>query len=259
MKRFVPLAVGGGIAAAVIALGAVGVVRDGPRPATAQNPTTTTAPAQTAQGPARTITVQGQGKVTGTPDTVNLSLGVQASAPKAVDALTTANRRADELLRTLLRAGVAKVDITTNDVSLYPSYDNSGHPNGYSASNSVSVTLHDVAKAGPTIDAATAAVGDGITFGGVWFSIDDTSTLSAQARQRAVADARTHADQLAKAAGVAVGRVIGIDESTSFGYGTPPMLDSAGVAKGAAPVPTQIEPGSQQVQLDVRVTFALVG
>jgi uncharacterized protein YggE len=254
MKRFVPLVVGGGLAAAVLALGAVVVTQDGPRPATAQSPSTTTAPAD-GHGPARTVTVEGEGTVTGTPDTVHLSLGVHAEAPKAVEALSVANAKADRLLQTLLQAGVAKTDVTTTDVSLYPRYDDGGHATGYTASNTVSVTLHGVDKAGPTIDAATSAVGDGVTFGGVWFAIDDTSALAAQARAGAVADARTHAEQLARAAGARVGEVLAMDESTSSPVVPYPRATGAADSTKTS---TNIEPGSQKVQLDVRITFALV-
>jgi uncharacterized protein len=251
MNRALLLAAGGGaVAAALIAVGVLAAVDDGPAPAVAQNPTTTEVPGAAT----RTITVDGVGAVSGTPDTATLNLGVQVQAPTAAEALDTASSKSQALVDTLTDAGVGKADIQMRGLNVYPTYTGPGSVNGYTAGSSVTATLHDIAKAGPVIDAATAAVGDGITLGGVWFSIDDTSALYAQARQMAVAEARTRAEQLAKAANLAVGSVVSMNESaqhrTYLAAGAATTVPDA-----ARSMP--IEPGRQDLQLTVQVVFEL--
>jgi uncharacterized protein YggE len=260
MNRTIVLAAGGGaLAAALIAVGVLAAVDDGTKSAVAQNPTTTVATG--SPGVARTITVDGIGRVSGTPDTASLTLGVQVQAPTAAEALNTASAKAQTLIDTLTGAGVGKADIQTGNVSVYPNYKDMGTVAGYWASNSVTATVHDVANAGAVIDAAANAVGDGITLGGVWFSIDDTSGLYAQARAIAVGEARTRAEQLAKAANVSVGAVVAMNESAQY-YPSPVAYDgrdSGGAATTTVPVMAPIEPGSQNLQLSVQVVFELIG
>ncbi|HKA04025.1 MAG TPA: SIMPL domain-containing protein [Acidimicrobiales bacterium] len=254
MNRSIILAItGGAVAATLITVGVIASVDDGAKPATAQNPPVSTSPTSTA----RSITVDGVGVVSGTPDTASVSLGVQVHAPTATEALDQASAKAQTLIDTLTAAGVAKADLQTSGVSLYPNSTGPGTVNGYAASNSVTAVVHDVSRAGAVIDAATRAVGDGVTLGSVWFSINDTSTLYAQAREKAVAEARTRAEQLAKAANVSVGGVVAMNESAQY---LPVARDaiSAGGAASTVPVATPIEPGRQELQLTVQVVFELV-
>jgi uncharacterized protein YggE len=178
----------------------------------------------------------------------------------AAAALASAGTKANALIDTLTGAGVAKTDIQTGYVSVWPRYrDNSQDVTGYWASNSVNAVLHDIDRAGAVIDAATEAVGDGITMGGVSFSIDDTSGLYTKARQMAVEEAKRRAGELAEAAGASVGAVMSINESAQE---TPAAVaydraSAATTAAGAASMP--IEPGKQELQLRVQVVFELVG
>jgi uncharacterized protein YggE len=251
MNRAFLLAAGGGaVAAALLAVGVLAAVDDGPAPAVAQNQTTTAVPGAAT----RTITVDGVGAVSGTPDTASLNLGVQVQAPTAAEALDTASSKSQALVDTLTHAGVGKADIQTRGLNVYPTYTGPGTVDGYTAGSSVTATLHDIAKAGPVIDAATAAVRDGITLGGVWFSIDDTSALYAQARQMAVAEARTRAEQLAKAANASVGSVVSMNEAAQY------RTYLAGAAATTVPDAARsmpIEPGSQDLQVTVQVVFEL--
>jgi uncharacterized protein YggE len=223
----------------------------------------TTAPATTPSATAdhpRRITVVGTGKATGTPDVMTIYMGVQTQAKDATSALTEASKAAQALIDSLRNDGVPAADVTTTNVSVYPNYDSTGRRiTGYNASNDLIVKLRKLDKAGEIIDTASSQVGDAIRLNGVSFAIDDTTALTSDARVKAVTDARSHADQLAKAAGTSLGRVMTIDESVSSP--TPPIYyagaDMAAKAASAAPVPLQ--PGSQDLSLQVTVTYELVG
>ena len=59
------------------------------------------------------------------PDTASLSLGVQAVAPSATEALSQANSTAAALIAALKAAGIGDNDIATSGLSIYPQYGSS--------------------------------------------------------------------------------------------------------------------------------------
>lgn len=198
----------------------------------------------------RTITVVGTGKVKGTPDVADLTIGVEAHAVSAVQALQTVNERARKVIDALHDAGVEDADIQTNGLTVGPTYDDRSHIDGYQASNTVVARIRDLTKAGPVVDAAADKAGDDIRVSGITFSIDDDSDLLAQARAKAVKRARAQAGQLADAAGVSVGDVLTIEEQTSY---APSPSYSAADAAASAPV----SPGTQTLSVTATVVFAI--
>ena len=86
------------------------------------------------------------------------------------------------------------------------------------------------------------------------FSIADPTPLQSQARAAAVKQARTRAEELAKAAGVSLGRVTSISESTS---GATPEYASQVKAAGLGAADTSITPGTLEVRVNVQVNYAI--
>jgi uncharacterized protein YggE len=85
---------------------------------------------------------------------------------------------------------------------------------------------------------------------------DNLEALKAQARDQAMQNARAKAEQLARDAGVTLGRPITIEESDVGGV-TPVRAAPAAADAFAAPASTPIQPGELQVQTIVRVTWAI--
>jgi len=202
-----------------------------------------------------TISVEGHGTKSGKPDTATVTLGVQTSDPSASAALSKNNAEANALIAALKTKGVADDDMQTSDLSISPNWDNHGHITGYSVSNTVTVTLHDLSSAGAIIDDAAAKVGDDVRFDGVALSIAKTNKLMEAARADAVRDAITQAQQLAKAAGVKLGAIRTIDDTGSTSPQPLYFSDKQALAAGSAAAPTPIEAGSQQLSFDVNVVF----
>ena len=201
-----------------------------------------------------TIVVAGHGEVTGTPNTMTMSIGVSTTRPSAQDALATNSQEANSLQDTLRAKGVKKKDMQTSNLSIGQNYGKDGNITGYTVSNQVTVTLHDLSKAGDVIDAGASAVGNDITLNGIQLSIDDTSALLRHARQNAVKKAIAHARQLAEAAGVKLGSVRKIDD-TGTTVPQPLYLNAPYASDKAAATP--IQAGSQQLSVDVSLTFAV--
>ena len=204
------------------------------------------------------INVSGQGKVTGKPDTMTVSLGISLLRPTVDAATAEAAATATEIINALKGAGVAEDDIQTSNYSIYPEYDYSGTVQrllGYRVNNQVNVKIRNLETAGATIDAATAAGGDATVVSSLAFSIEDNSELLQMARTAAWADAEAKARQLAQLAGLELGSAISITESIS--YETPPIYYERAMAGAADAATTPIESGTQDVIINIQVTFRI--
>ena len=189
------------------------------------------------------ISVSGMGEVTGTPDTVEVGLGVSVLGETVDQAATTAAEKAQALIDSLTANGVAEEDITTTDYSIYPEYDYSSNEErliGYRVSNTVRAKIRDLDSTGAVLDAATAAGGDDVVVNGLSFSIEDNDELVAAAREAAWNDAMTKANQLAELSGQTLGEATTITETVSM---PPTPIPYAAEAAADRAVETPIEPG----------------
>jgi uncharacterized protein YggE len=233
MLRLVGLAA---LAAAAVAFAGVG------RPEGARSDTS---PA------AKTISVTGAGSVTTVPNRAAFSFGVVSQARTATAALAANATEMRNVIAALLAAGVARADIQTQGVSLSArTTDNGETIVGYTASNSVSATVRDLNKAGRIVDAAVAAGANQVF--GPSLTRSDSTGLYRRALRAAVADARTKASAIAAASHVRLGRVRSVVEQ---GASPPPQPLTA--ERGAIASTTPIEPGTQLVQANVTVEFAI--
>jgi uncharacterized protein YggE len=209
-----------------------------------------------AAGSAR-ITVTGTGNVSGVPNQLSLSMGVQTSAGSVATALRQANAAARSVTAVLRRSGVAAPDVQTSGLSIYPNYSNSsGVPSGYQVSEQLTVTLRRLSAAGSQISAAARAGGNATTIDGVSLNLSDTSTLLASARAKAVADAKAKAAAYARALGRPLGPVISMSEAAPAQPFQPlPYAATPGASRTGSPVP--VHPGTQQLSVTVTVVFAL--
>jgi uncharacterized protein YggE len=193
-----------------------------------------------------TVSVSGVGVVRAVPDRAEVSAGVETRAASAAAAMS-ANAAAMEDVIAALRDAGGK-DVTTQVVSLSPTTDDTGRPNGFVASNSVSATT-TLANAGALVDAAVDAGAN--TVWGPTLSRSDADELYRKALATAVDDAKLRAAALAAAAGREVGRVVAIVEQGA----TPgPLFAKAEAASDAS---TPIVSGPQETSATASVTFEL--
>lgn len=204
-----------------------------------------------AADPAGGITVNGTGTVKSVPNEAEFTLGVQTQGQTAREALSANSQRMGRVLAAISSAGVAKADVKTQDVSVSPSYSDKGKTDGYTAHNSVLVTIRQLDKAGSVLDAASGAGANEVY--GPTLTRSDQEALQAKALGSAVDDARAKAQALAKAAGVRLGAVTAITEGADAS--PVPYLDSVRMKASASDAP--IEPGTQDIQASVTVTFAI--
>ncbi|HVD24459.1 MAG TPA: SIMPL domain-containing protein [Gaiellaceae bacterium] len=195
--------------------------------------------------PQEGITVTGTGQVSSVPNEAEFSLGVSTTGTTARSALASNSEQMQRVIDALRAAGVARADIKTQDVSVGRDYDDDG---GYAARNSVSVTIHDLDRAGAVLDATSRAGANEVY--GPSLTRANRSGLEAKALKVAYADAHDRAEALAEAAGVSLGKVTAITEEPQSGGEYMPMLAER---DSAAP----IEAGRDVIAASVTVTFAI--
>jgi uncharacterized protein YggE len=216
------------------------------------------APPQQSNEPPRTVTVTGYGSAYGAPDIVMVGLGVSLANADVKVAMDEATARMNAVMEALQAAGVAPEDIRTDQFSIYQDYG--PVPFGgeqaeplYRVSVGVTVTVRETAKVGELLATAVDAGANMVNY--IQFDIADRAALEAEARDLAVADARTRADLLAKAFGLAVGEPLTITEGG--GYAGPVMgLGGGGGMPRMEAAP--ISEGTLRVDMQVTITFALV-
>lgn len=204
-------------------------------------------PASSAAAEAGGLTVQGTASVAAVPDRAELSFGVESQGQTAKAALAA---NAAEMRRVIAAVkATGGTEVKTQSVSLSPRYDERNEVQAFVATNSVSATIKEIARAGALIDAAVNAGANQVY--GPSLSRSDQGELYRNALKAAVADARASAQALASASSLSLGRITAIVE----GGGSVPQ-PYAVADKAMEGGSTPIEPGTQQVTAVVTVTFA---
>jgi uncharacterized protein YggE len=207
------------------------------------------------------ITVCGHGTAQVKPDRALINAGVNVQASTAQAARDAAASAMTAVINAIKSNGVASDDIQTGYISIAPQYDyNGGTPrtNGYTASNSVNVTVRAVSAVSKLVDAITAAGGNSVFVSGVSFSSSDPSAAATQAQQKALADAKNQATHIAQGAGVSLGTPISISVGGCGNNSVPvPYLNQSAAAGDKGTVSTPIQPGQQDVSVDVAVVYAI--
>jgi uncharacterized protein len=206
------------------------------------------------------ISVLGAGIVIAQPDIARITLGIDVFDPSLARAQAMASTSMDAVVNKLKADGILETDIRTVGFNINPQYDQQGQNQpvlrGYQVQNLVEVKSTNVGGLGALLD---DAVGSGATrVNGIRFEASDMASLKNQARDQAMQDARAQADQLARDAGVTLGRPMSIEVSDTGGA-TPVRAFAAGQAAPAAapPVSTPIQPGELQVTTTVHVVWAI--
>lgn len=154
---------------------------------------------------------------------------------------------------------IADKDILTSNFSVNPQYryDNiNGQQRasivGYQVSNEVTVKIRNLPSLGDILDAVITAGANNVN--GISFSLAEPGNVLDQARQKAMADAKRKAELYAGAAGVKVGRVLYITESSGSIQPPGPMMMMARAAVSEA-VP--ISAGEQESTATITVIYAI--
>ena len=207
----------------------------------------------------RSISINGEATASAKPDVAYVSIGVESAGKVASDVLTANSKATSDVLSVLKSAGIDPKDLQTSGFTVQPegqrpqnsslsSSDDGPTITGYSVSNTVNLTLHDLPKLGEILDRAVTAGANRID--GVQFDVSNQSVLLDDARKAALVDARRKAQIYADAAGLKLGKLVELSENTGpVGGG----IYRAKMATAAVP----IESGSSTLSVTVSARFEL--
>jgi uncharacterized protein len=206
------------------------------------------------------IWVNGEGKVTVTPDLAIITLGVATQSETVAEATAEAAEAMQKIIASLKVNDVPAKDIQTQNYSVQQvtRWDDKNQQQiviGYSVNNTVVAKLRNLDKIGTTIDAVAEAGGDYTRVNGIGFSVDDPEKYYVQAREIAMNNAKAKAEQIAKLSGITLGKVVYVTENTY----TPtayPVAYKDSMALGES-VRTPISTGQTDITLNVQVNYSI--
>ena len=220
-------------------------------PAFAQDSDTGSAPF-----PANTISVTGHGTVHAAPDTASVDVGVDVTQPTVSDAFAQANTTIQQIIDALTNLGISLDDIQTSNLSVYSTSNynpqTGENDNGYTVSNTVHVIVRDTTQVEAVINAAIDAGATNLY--GLNFDIEDRSALESQARDLAMQDAQTRAQEYATLIGAQLGDVIVVVETQ---YGSVLPYTTANVRLQSGGGGAVVAAGQTDVQIQVDVTYRI--
>lgn len=207
----------------------------------------------------RTVSVNGTGIVTLTPDMATIQVGVQTENADADMAVDENSRLVDSVMAAIKEFGIADEDIKTANFSVYPRqiYSPEGEitDTRYIVQNTVVVTVKDLDILGELLEAVVDAGAN--TIYGITFDVSDRESAIAQAMEAAMENAKARAETLATAAGATLGEVQTISSYVGGGGYYAVAKEAAYDGVGGAGVEVPISPGEMEIQVDISVVYEL--
>lgn len=223
------------------------------------------------------ISFSGHGEVTAMPDIANVYFTINKEAKTVKEAQTKVAEIEKKALDFLKTKNVEDKDIKTENASFYPKYDyvrklcpqtgaeGAVSPaydcggkqvlSGYEASESITVKIRNTDDAGAVMQGLGSTGVSNLS--GPNFSIDDEDALKAEARKKAIDDAKAKAKVLAKDLGVRLGKITNFNEGG--GYPVPMMYKTVGMGGDAeiSSAPAQLPKGENIISSDVIITYEI--
>lgn len=197
------------------------------------------------------LAVVGEAKIDVSPDTAYVNLGVLTQAPTVAQVREKIDRVNSSLMEELKKLKINQNQIKTTNYSIYPNYDyNNGQKIiGYSGTINLQVKLKDFQLISKVLEKAESAGVNQI--GGVSFTIDQPEVYREKVREKAIENAKSQAQKLAKSLKIKLGKITNIVEATP----QEPILLRKPVEMGAGGASTQIEPGMETISTTVTLYF----
>jgi uncharacterized protein YggE len=208
---------------------------------------------------ATTLNLSAYGESRVAPDMATINLGVIGEAPTAAAALSANSTKMNKVMAALKKGGIAERDIQTSGLNLNPQYvyqqNEPPRLTGYQASSQVTITVRDLTKLGPGVDATVGAGADQVN--GISFGLADPTEAENAARLEAVKALTAKADLYAKATQHKVLRLVSMSEGGGYSPAPPPPMPYMTMARAEKADATSVAPGELRVRVDVSGVYEL--
>ena len=212
--------------------------------------------------PSRTVTVSAEGKTTVSPDlaTVSFSVLTQGSDPAKLESDNA--QKMTDAIDFVKSKGIDAKDIATTAYNLSPNYNYGKYGSnpkivGYTLTQTATLKIRDFSKVAPIVGGLSDKGVNQI--GSVTFSVEDSDKYMAPARSEAFAKAEAKAAEMAKSTGTHLGRILNFSDyqSTPQPYAVYNSDRAMGGAATASSITPTIEPGTQNLTVQVSITYEL--
>ncbi|HEY4494613.1 MAG TPA: SIMPL domain-containing protein [Candidatus Paceibacterota bacterium] len=216
------------------------------------------------------ITVSGKGEALSIPDIATFSFGVTENAKTVDEAQAKATTKINSAMKALKDNKIDDKDIKTISYNINPHYEyvqglcTSGicRPgksvlSGYDVSQTIEVKIRDIKKAGALF--TTIGSLDIQNINNLTFSIDDIESVKAEAREKAIENAKAKAKTLAKDLNVKLVRITSFYEASddpNYFY-REGMSGDMMVKNVSLPSAPQVPAGEQKITSSVSITYEI--
>lgn len=227
--------------------------------------------------PKSTIAVSGIGEAYAIPDIATFSFSTNETAATVKDAQQKSDTKINGALAAVKEVGVEDKDIQTTSYNVYPKYEYSSPVcpkpaiggtsaiycppgkqilTGYEVSQTITVKVRDTGKVG---DLVTKVGATGVSnISGIQFEVDNKEQYEAQARERAITNAKAKAKVLAKDLGVKLGDILYYNEGGNYPVYSGAMgMGGSDEAKSVAPRVAEVPQGQTKIISNVSITYEL--
>ncbi|NLA91826.1 MAG: SIMPL domain-containing protein [Spirochaetales bacterium] len=208
----------------------------------------------------RTVTVQGSGKVTVTPDLASLNVTVSELADTTYEAQQMVNTKISRLLEMTTALGVGEEDLKTTALEFYPEYrwkESEQILVGQRVQQRLFIKVRDIEKTLPALIDQLATL-SGISIGQVSFTKEETSEEFVASRTLAMEKAIEKAGDYARAAGMKLGKPITVNDYSAADVRSAPVALMAKAAAEDSFMGSQLPAGTLDITTTVTVVFELL-
>ena|SRR3989344_177068 len=228
--------------------------------------------------PTNTITVSGTGEVFSIPDTGSFSFSVSEEGKTVKEAQDASSKKMNAILDALKDMDIEDKDIKTVGYNSGPKYEwrqsvcplssDINKPvycppgknvlTGYEVSQTIYVKVRNTDDAG-TILTKVGELG-ATNISNLDFVVDDLDSVKAEARNKAIANAKEKAEALGEALDVDLVKIVSFSDSNDYPpvyFGASDMMEVKGMGGGAVSLPPQVPVGENKVVSQVSITYEI--
>jgi len=206
-----------------------------------------------------TVSFNGEGKVVAKPDIAKVNLSIVTDALTSKIAQDENSKKSKALTDYLKKQNIDDKDIKTTGYNIYPQYKYSqygGQPTitGYQVNQSMEIKVRDLDKVSNILDGVVSAGANQVN--GLSFEIDNPDALKAEARAKAIADAKQKANELQSQVGISLGKIVNFSENTG-GYPGPVYFDAQAKGMGGGGGGPSVPTGENEITVSVSITYQI--
>ena len=220
-----------------------------------------------------TVSFTGEGKIFAIPDIAVVSFSILTEAKTSKAAQDSNSEKSKKVVDFLKNQDIAEKDIKTTGYNVYSQYsyprplplgvENQSYPEyydgnpkitGYQVNQSFEVKVRDLEKISAILDGLVTAGANQVN--NLGFQIDDEEKIKNQAREIAIKDAKTKADNLKKQLGIRLGKIVNYTEGGYYPpiyYVTEAKLDNRGGDIAGPEIPL----GENKIVVSVTITYQI--